>query len=126
MDGFPNKLKKTVQQLQRREGKVRRGSAEMSHGHAPHPASAALPLCVQAILICAATCVAGAIGFVACQLDPMVVKAEGEKKDEPKVRSFVSSGQQGNLRRTLSDAETKEHEDMEDKIWEVMFWSAFE
>jgi hypothetical protein len=69
--------------------------------------------------------VAGAIGFAACQRDPMVVKAKGEKKDVTTVRSFVSSGKQGNLRRTLSDAE-QEHEDMEDKIWEVMFWSAFE
>jgi len=69
--------------------------------------------------------------------DQVIVRAEGEKKPklgaprQPETGSFKFAvppftGKPQRLQHTLTQDELSKHEAMEDKVWDVMFWSVME
>lgn len=84
----------------------------------------------------AAACVAGLVGYTLYSRDEVVVKAEAEKPPKPGfppgpaasslMMAPSPSTKASNLRRTLTQDEIEKHEAMEDKVWDVMFWSILE
>jgi hypothetical protein len=89
---------------------------------------------MQVALLGAAACVVGLVGYTLYSRDELLVKAENEKPKRgsprgPEVGSLMlvsSPPKAGGLRRTLSQDELQKHEAMEDRVWDVMFWSAME
>mmetsp|Transcript_34554 Transcript_34554/g.111556 ORF Transcript_34554/g.111556 Transcript_34554/m.111556 type:complete len:114 (-) Transcript_34554:565-906(-) len=87
-------------------------------------------------LLGAATCLVGLVGYTLYSRGEVLVKAEGEKpkRGSPRGPETGSSLQllvsnpptAHNLRRTLTQDEIEKHEAMEDKVWDVMFWSVME